>query len=63
MHMPLTQAEVTHATPAPQPPLLLQVCTLLPEHCKAPGLHEPVQTPDTHAELMQVAVLPHCPLD
>ncbi len=44
--------------PAPAAP---QVCTLLPEHCTAPGLHEPVQTPETHAEPVQADVLPHCP--
>jgi hypothetical protein len=41
----------------------LHVCTPLPEHRTAPGTHTPVQTPETHAELVQADAVPHCPVD
>ncbi len=63
MHTPPTHAEFAHATEAPQAPLLLHVWTLLPEHCRVPGVHVPVQMPPTHAELVQAVTAPHWPLD
>jgi hypothetical protein len=38
-----------HAAAEPHAPLAVQVWTLLPEHCVAPGAHTPVQLPLTHA--------------
>ena len=52
---------LAHATEAPHVPVLLQVCTVLPEHWRAPGAQTPVHAPPTHAELMQEAAVPHCP--
>jgi hypothetical protein len=50
---------------APQLPPELQVCTSLPLHCVAPGVHVPVQAPETQAlfahgwVLVQVPVASH----
>jgi hypothetical protein len=43
-------------------PLLLHVWTPLPEHSALPGAHSPVQTPATHAWLVQGTVVSHVPL-
>jgi hypothetical protein len=59
----MTQAELAQAIEAPQAPPLPHVWTLLPEHCTAPGVQVPVQTPLTHAELVQAVAAPHWPLD
>jgi hypothetical protein len=40
----------------------VQVCTLLPEHCVAPGVHTPPHAPELHT-YMQVAGDPHAPVD
>jgi hypothetical protein len=50
-----------HAAGALHTPLPLHVCTPLPKHCVAPGVHTPVHAPDTHAEDTQALALPHCP--
>jgi hypothetical protein len=42
-------------------PLAPHVCTPLPEHWVAPGVHEPEHAPLTQAELEQAAAVPHCP--
>ena len=49
-------AEETHGDAVPHCPLASQVCTPLPEHWVAPGEHTPVQTPETHAVLVQATV-------
>jgi len=47
----------------PQLPVASHVCVAaLPEHCVAPGVQTPEQTPLTHAWLLQVAGEPHMPL-
>jgi hypothetical protein len=44
-------------------PLLPQVCTAaLPEHCVAPGVHDPVHTPPEHAELVHATGDPQVPV-
>ena len=48
-HVPFTQAEFTHAEAPPQAPFVPQVCTLLPAHCAASGVHTPTQEPPAHA--------------
>jgi hypothetical protein len=61
VHAPLTHAEALHAVPVFHWPFDWHVCSVLPEHCRAPGVHVPVQTPDTHAAL-HATVVPHWPL-
>jgi rubredoxin len=61
MHAPPEHVEFVHGTPVPQLPPLLHVCTLLPEHCKAPGVQLPLQAPLTHAEFMQADGVPYWP--
>ncbi len=39
-----------HATGAPHWPAEEHVWTPLPEHCTAPGVHTPEQTPDWHVD-------------
>jgi hypothetical protein len=34
----------------------------LPEHCVAPGVHTPVQAPETHAALVQAWAVPQLPV-
>jgi hypothetical protein len=46
----------------PQAPLVLQVETPLLVHWVAPGVQLPVQTPPTHAWLVQLTAGPHIPL-
>lgn len=49
VHVPFTQAEVTHADEAPHAPFVSQICTLLPEHRAASGVHTPTHEPPTQA--------------
>lgn len=50
-------------TAAPHMPVPSQVCTAaLPEHCVAPGVHDPVQEPPEHAALLQATGAPHAPV-
>jgi hypothetical protein len=44
-HDPLTHAELVHAAAAPQVPSDWHVSTPFEEHCVAPGVHDPMQTP------------------
>ncbi len=46
----------------PHWPLLPHVCTPLPEHCVAPGVHTPVHAPFTHAWLVQEPAFDHVPV-
>jgi hypothetical protein len=49
-----THAWLVHETAAPHVPPALQVWTAaLPEHCVAPGVHEPVHAPLTQADAVQ----------
>ena len=50
-----------HATGAPQLALTSQVCTPLPEHCRLPGVHDPVHAPDTQLWL-HAAIVPQVPV-
>jgi hypothetical protein len=43
-------------------PVASQTRTPLPEHCVVPGVHWPVQTPATHAELLHVCAVDHVPV-
>jgi hypothetical protein len=47
---------------APHCPFAPQVCTPLPEHCVAPGVHEPEQAPPTHAWLLHAEAAPQAPV-
>jgi hypothetical protein len=58
LHVPVTQAELTQAVAEPHWPFEPQICTPLPEHCVAPGVHTPVHAPLTHAWFEQV--VPFC---
>jgi len=60
---PLVQVCVSaaQATAEPHWPLPLHVCTPLPEHCVVPGVHTPVQAPETHAEETHAVPVPHWP--
>jgi hypothetical protein len=62
-HAPPEQVCVVavHAAAAPHWPLESQVCTPLPEHCFAPGVHTPVQAPLTQAEETHVDAVPQLP--
>ncbi len=64
VHRPATQAWLVHGTPAPQEPLGLHVCTLLPcgEHCVEVGAHWPVHAPETQAMLPQSIGEPQLPV-
>jgi hypothetical protein len=62
VHTPVTHVELVHATAVPHAPAALHVCTPLPEHCTAPGVHTPVHAPLTHAWLLHAAAVPHAPL-
>jgi hypothetical protein len=61
VHTPLTHVEPLQATAVPHVPLDWQVCTPLPEHCTAPGVHTPVQAPAEHT-YVQATGLPNAPL-
>jgi hypothetical protein len=54
---------LVHATAVPQLPPELHVWTPLPEHCRAPGEHDPAHAPLTHAEPAQATAPPHVPLE
>jgi hypothetical protein len=60
-----TQAEPTHICVEPQAtgalhvPLALHVRTPLPRQSLAPGVHTPVQAPETQAEATQAFPAPH----
>ena len=44
-------------------PVPSQVCTAaLPEHCVAPGVHDPVHAPPEHAALLQATGEPQAPV-
>ena len=51
---------VVHAAGLLHWPLLEQVCTPLPEHCVAPGVHTPEHAPLTHT-YVQATGLPQVP--
>ena len=59
----LAPLSLVQAVAAPHIPPELHVSTLLPEHCTAPGVHVPVQAPETHAEPEQATAEPHVPLE
>jgi hypothetical protein len=59
---PLMHVEPLQATAVPQVPLDWHVCTPLPEHCVAPGVHTPVQAPAWHT-YVQAVVPPKVPSD
>ena len=44
-----------------QAPLVLHVCGCWPLHCAAPGVHDPVHTPLTHAWFVHGAGVPQPP--
>ena len=44
-------AELTQRTGSPHVPFVWHVCTPLPEHCVAPGLHVPL-----HVDRVQLAL-------
>jgi hypothetical protein len=62
--MPLTtHAWFVQLTAVPHMPLLPQVCTAaFPEHCVAPGVHDPVHTPPEHTELVHATGDPQVPV-
>jgi hypothetical protein len=43
-------------------PFESQVCTLLPEHCEAPGTQTPLHAPLRHTALPQDCALPQVPV-
>jgi hypothetical protein len=51
------------ATAVPHVPPDWHVCTPLPEHCVAPAVQLPVQTPLTHVEPLQATAVPQVPFD
>jgi hypothetical protein len=59
---PLTHAEFEHAAAEPHVPLALHVSTPLPEHCVAPGVHDPVHAPLTHAWFVQALAFCQVPV-
>jgi hypothetical protein len=61
VHVPWAQT-YGQAVPAPQFPPELQVSTSLPLHCVEPGVHVPVQAPETQALLAHGWVLVHVPV-
>ncbi len=63
MHAFVTHVWSLHATAWPHVPPAVHVSIApLPEHCVAPGVHEPVHVPLTHAELVQgTGVVPQVP--
>jgi hypothetical protein len=58
----MTHAVLEQATGVPQVPVLLQVCTLLPEHWVEFGTHIPVHAPPTHAWFVHATAAPQVPL-
>jgi hypothetical protein len=64
----LTHAWFVHAVGVPQCPVVSHVCTALPEHCVAPGVHvpehwaPPASTLPVQAPLVQGTALPHVPI-
>jgi hypothetical protein len=60
---PATHVELVHVTEEPHVPLLVHVCTPLPdiEHCVWPGAHVPWQAPLTHAWLLQATAAGQLP--
>ena len=54
---------VVHAVPALQVPFDWHDCRLRPEHWVWLGAQVPVQAPETHVWLVQVAGALHCPAD
>jgi hypothetical protein len=58
VHTPLTQVELVHAVVVPHMPFVPQICTPLPEHAFAPGLHVPVHSapPPASATVEQIPV-------
>jgi hypothetical protein len=56
------QVEFTHAAGAPHVPFEAHVSSPLPEHCVAPGVHEPAHAPATHAEFEHATAVPHWPV-
>ena len=63
VHAPDTHAEFVQADGALHVPLAEHVCTPLPEHWVAPGVHTPAQAPDTHADETHVTGALHWPLE
>ena len=55
--------ELTQLTGLPNVPPELQVSTPLPEHCVAPGLHDPLHAPETHAESLHATGEPQVPFE
>jgi hypothetical protein len=58
---PPTHGVLVHAVPPTQPPLVLQLCGVLPMHVVCPGAHEPLQTPPTQVWLVHATGFPHAP--
>ncbi len=59
--MPETHVWLTQEVGLPHCPAPLQISTPLPEHCVAPGVHDPVQAPPLQIELHAVGG-PHNPV-
>ncbi len=60
--MPPSHEPPSHGEALCQLPVELQVSTPPSEHCTAPGVHEPVQRPLTHAWLKQGTAVPQAPV-
>jgi hypothetical protein len=54
--------EFEQVTGAPHVPPAPHVSTPLPEHWVAPGVHDPAQAPETHAEFAHATGLPQPPV-
>jgi hypothetical protein len=60
--VPETHVWLEHADPElAQLPLVEHVCGCWPLHWAAPGVHDPVHTPFTHAWLVHAAGVPQVP--